>query len=212
MVKFKQNITIIIAILLMMGNSACASSQEQTESVSQYPSWYVSADSGLNCRMEPTIKEGNIIKAYGKGVQLQIIGVDETGEWWQTWDGETQGWCYSTYFVKNADDLENVEPENEQTGAYIGRFYGTGYTSSPSENGGSTKTAMGDNLSSVVGHAIAADPKVIPMNTRVYIKGIGYRVVRDTGGAIKGNRIDILTSSNNESLAVTGYYDVYLAE
>jgi len=42
---------------------------------------------------------------------------------------------------------------------------------------------------------IAVDPKLIPLGSRVYIKfanGKGmYAVAEDTGGAIKGNRIDI---------------------
>lgn len=42
---------------------------------------------------------------------------------------------------------------------------------------------------------IAVDPKVIPLKSRVYIEfsdGTGtYAVAEDTGGAIKGNRIDI---------------------
>ncbi len=39
--------------------------------------------------------------------------------------------------------------------------------------------------------AIAADPRVLPMGTVVHIEGMGQYVVKDTGGAIKGTRIDI---------------------
>lgn len=39
--------------------------------------------------------------------------------------------------------------------------------------------------------AIAADPRVLPLGTVVHIEGMGQFVVKDTGGAIKGNRIDI---------------------
>lgn len=172
-----------------------------------YETWYVNTNSGLNCRTDPNITD-NVIKIYGKGSALQIIGTDPTGIWWETWDGETQGWCHSTYLVKSEEDLS----ETNTTGKYLGKFRVTGYTPSPSENGGSTVTAMGDNLWNSVGWAIAVDPKVIPLGTKVYIEGIGYRVARDTGGAIKGNKIDILTGSNSESYAITGYHDVYLAE
>jgi 3D (Asp-Asp-Asp) domain-containing protein len=38
---------------------------------------------------------------------------------------------------------------------------------------------------------IAVDPKVIPLGSRVYIPGYGIGVAGDTGGAIKGNKIDL---------------------
>ena len=38
---------------------------------------------------------------------------------------------------------------------------------------------------------IAVDPRVIPLGSKVYVEGYGEAVALDTGGAIKGNRIDI---------------------
>lgn len=42
---------------------------------------------------------------------------------------------------------------------------------------------------------IAVDPKVITMGTRVYVEGYGYAVAADTGGAIRGNKIDVFFST-----------------
>lgn len=41
------------------------------------------------------------------------------------------------------------------------------------------------------GRTIAVDPNVIPIGTWVYIEDIGLRRAEDTGGAVKGNKIDI---------------------
>lgn len=49
------------------------------------------------------------------------------------------------------------------------------------------------------GKTIAVDPDVIPLGSVVYIDGQEY-VAEDVGGAIKGNRIDIYSSSHDEAL------------
>jgi 3D (Asp-Asp-Asp) domain-containing protein len=47
---------------------------------------------------------------------------------------------------------------------------------------------------------ISVDPKVIKLNTKVYVPGYGYAIAGDTGGAIKGNKIDIFMSSKKDAL------------
>nr|WP_245247333.1 MULTISPECIES: 3D domain-containing protein [unclassified Paenibacillus] len=47
------------------------------------------------------------------------------------------------------------------------------------------------------GRTIAVDPKVIPMGWWVYIEGLGFRRAEDTGGAVKGNKIDVYFESHD---------------
>lgn len=50
---------------------------------------------------------------------------------------------------------------------------------------------------------IAADPRVLPLGTRVRLDHPGYAgeyLVADTGGAIRGKRIDIWTPSTGEAM------------
>jgi len=72
----------------------------------------------------------------------------------------------------------------------------TSYTNDPSENGGYGTTRLGTPLRYGV---VAVDPKVIPLGTKLYIEGYGYAVAEDTGGAIKGNRIDLCFTSRAQA-------------
>jgi 3D (Asp-Asp-Asp) domain-containing protein len=50
---------------------------------------------------------------------------------------------------------------------------------------------------------VAADPRVLPLGTRIFINGGGYSgtyTVTDTGGAIKGNILDIWVPSCSEAV------------
>ena len=70
----------------------------------------------------------------------------------------------------------------------------TGYTRF--DEGCDSYTATG---TLAVRGAIAVDPSVIPLGTRLYIPGYGIGRAEDTGGAIDGNRIDLSYNSVNEA-------------
>jgi uncharacterized protein YabE (DUF348 family) len=63
-------------------------------------------------------------------------------------------------------------------------------------------TATGFNLkANPNAKVIAVDPSVIPLGSKVYVEGYGYAIASDTGGAIKGNKIDVFFSSQSKAVA-----------
>ncbi|MBJ8189894.1 SH3 domain-containing protein [Bacillus cereus] len=93
---------------------------------------------------------------------------------------------------------ETSEPSNGRELTVVA----TAYTAHPSENGGTyggrVLTAMGHDLTANPNmKMIAVDPKVIPLGSKVWVEGYGEAIAGDTGGAIKGNRIDILLGSDS---------------
>lgn len=70
----------------------------------------------------------------------------------------------------------------------------TAYSTSPSENGGYTVSAMGNPLGFGI---VAVDPSIVPLGSKVYVESVdgswtyGVASAEDTGGAIKGKRIDL---------------------
>ena len=49
------------------------------------------------------------------------------------------------------------------------------------------------------GRTIAVDPRVIPLGSKVRMSGKEY-IAEDTGGVIKGKRIDLFVSSHSETM------------
>lgn len=46
---------------------------------------------------------------------------------------------------------------------------------------------------------IAVDPRVIPLGTKVWVEGYGEATAADTGGAIKGNKIDVFIPTEGQA-------------
>jgi 3D (Asp-Asp-Asp) domain-containing protein len=64
---------------------------------------------------------------------------------------------------------------------------------------GKTDGITASGVKAVEGVTVATD-KSIPFGTKIYIDGVGERIVQDRGGAIKGNRIDLYFESHQEAL------------
>ncbi|MBS4201010.1 LysM peptidoglycan-binding domain-containing protein [Bacillus sp. FJAT-49732] len=75
----------------------------------------------------------------------------------------------------------------------------TAYTASC--KGCSGITATGINLKkNPNAKVISVDPKVIPLGTKVWVEGYGEAIAGDTGGAMKGNKIDIHLPTKSKAL------------
>ncbi|WP_088071856.1 3D domain-containing protein [Gottfriedia luciferensis] len=75
----------------------------------------------------------------------------------------------------------------------------TAYTGSC--KGCSGKTATGLDLKKNPNlKVISVDPKVIPLGSKVYVDGYGYAIAGDTGGSLKGNKIDVFIPNQKNAL------------
>jgi N-acetylmuramoyl-L-alanine amidase len=96
----------------------------------------------------------------------------------------------STEVKKEAVTKEESSSNNSQPEGKTISVEATAYTAYCT--GCSGTTATGVNLkSNPNAKVIAVDPNVIPLGTKVHVEGYGYATASDTGGAIKGNKIDI---------------------
>ena len=108
--------------------------------------------------------------------------------------------CETDNHIKPDIQAEKLEQESPQI-KILKDVKLTAYCKEPHahicNNGDASNTAT--MIAPTVGRTIAVDPKVIPYGARVTINGKAY-IAEDTGGDIKGNRIDILFETHQEAL------------
>ena len=102
--------------------------------------------------------------------------------------------------VKPATTTNNESKPKEEPSRsgrrYLGMFEATAYSDNVESQGewvGQTATGMSPQVG-----VIAVDPNVIPLHTKLYVEGYGNCIAGDTGGAIKGYRIDLFKNTRDE--------------
>lgn len=97
----------------------------------------------------------------------------------------------------DADTMQYLSKERGVPDTYkqVMVMRASAYTSEDPGNG--AYTARGNLLRRGL---VSVDPSVIPLGTELYIEGYGYAVADDTGGAIRGDRIDLGMESRSEAL------------
>lgn len=99
--------------------------------------------------------------------------------------------------VGTKGDVIQLASRGEESGKEV-YVNSTAYTASC--NGCSGRTATGIDLkANPNAKVIAVDPSFIPLGTKVYVEGYGYAVAGDTGGSVKGQKIDVFFSSKAEA-------------
>ena len=115
--------------------------------------------------------------------------------------------------------VEEIKAKAEAEAAIPSRGESITDTSTPGESSGSTalstltmqSTAYTGGTLTATGSkpvynpggisTIAVDPNVIPLGSKVYVSGYGTAIAADTGGAIKGNIIDVYFNSEADCIA-----------
>ena len=100
----------------------------------------------------------------------------------------------------NTSTVKEVSKSNESTNnakeLYVSA---TAYSHESSKTG---LTATGYNIKTNPNmKLIAVDPSVIPLGTKVWVEGYGEAIAGDTGGAIKGHKIDVLMPSSAQAIS-----------
>lgn len=100
-------------------------------------------------------------------------------------------------FAEETTEPTTISKNEPTTAKKTQTFRATAYCPCAECSGGyGYITATG--AKAIAGRTIAVDPSVIPYGTEVIINGHTY-IAEDTGGAIKGNRIDIFFDNHVEA-------------
>lgn len=108
------------------------------------------------------------------------------------------------------EDVYNIEAQPREVLRFIGEYRITGYDVCV-ECCGKTDGITASGTVATVGRTVAA-PEEIPFGTRLYIEGIGDRIVEDRGGSITGNKLDVLCNDHQECYEITKDREVYIIE
>lgn len=107
------------------------------------------------------------------------------------------------------ETTENVDEDNSNL-VNLGQFKLTAYCNCSKCCGQWAGGATASGTMPMPNRTIAVDTSVIPFGTKVIINGVTY-IAEDTGGAIKGNRIDVYMASHKEALSFgVQYAEVFM--
>lgn len=114
--------------------------------------------------------------------------------------------CSSFVHVNPTRELKAAESTHASVKRELGVYYITGYCASCNSPKNSRITASG--RTATVGRTVAM--KGLPFGTRVYIDGIGERIVEDRG--VGAGKVDVFCANCAAERKITGYRNVWILE
>ena len=100
---------------------------------------------------------------------------------------------------QKSQEVKSAETSEPEQGGQEMTVTATAYTANCEGCSGTTATGIDLNANPDK-KVIAVDPAVIPLGSTVEVEGYGTAVAGDTGGAIKGNKIDVFIPSKSEAV------------
>ena len=141
--------------------------------------------SKLNVRKGPSTKY--------KNKSVTILG--ESNGWYKVNLNGKEGWASKQYIKVSGNSSSSNTSQTTSSNNSQGNVVRTMNVVATAYTGYST-TSTGQKP---VWGTIAVDPKIIPYGTKVYIPQFGRTfIANNTGGAIKGNKIDIFMNTKKE--------------
>lgn len=165
----------------------------------------VKAVSNVNLRAKASTSS-RVLTVMKKNTQRTVLKVSSNKKWIRVKVNGKTGYVNRNYVkyitTTSSGKSSTAKTESTTTKVKLGKFKLTFY-------GGDTTTASGKTPK--INHTIAVDRRVIPLGSKVYIEGWGTYYAEDTGGAIKGNIIDIFVRTEREANRIgVKYANVYL--
>lgn len=91
-----------------------------------------------------------------------------------------------------------IDLANKISKTFLGTHQITFYSTETCKPGKPCHTATGTTPKHM--WTAAVDPRVIPLGTKIFVEGFGILRAEDTGGAIKGNRVDIYVANYDQAI------------